>query len=436
MKLLVKITAILLCIIGLSGCEFTPTDISDLINPPKLSAEQQAIQKAIGQSIGATNFKLKYPLDGNYRSPIINMVSGKDPYAIALYTPNTDNAGTHIMVLKKTNDKWEEVRDISGDGNEIERIDFGDFDGNGTFDLVVGWTLFSSTDIGLRVYSINSNGPAKLYSDSFTDMTITDLDKDGKDDILLLKLDPASKLAAARMVSYRDGRLKEVADAPLDSTVSSYGGMYPLNISKKSGGVYIDGYKGANYMITELVLWKDGKIITPFYNSVKKTVSSTFRELPLRCADIDKDNNYEVPVPVEMPGYENKPYDNKIWMVRWCTYDEKQGLVPKFNCVINNSDGYYLMMPKAWIKKVTVQNVPYERKWVFMEWNNNKAGRVLFDIKVFSVKDWKALNNKSEYIELLTSNGLVYTAKPGQKLGGNDPLYMSPEEIVNSFKLI
>ncbi|MDR3552036.1 MAG: hypothetical protein P4L75_02825, partial [Clostridia bacterium] len=337
----------LILMITLSGCETAPTDITDLLLPPKLTGDQLAIEKALEANIG-TKYLLKYPLTGKYRTAfILHDIDGDGvDEALALYSLDNETAGTHIMVLKEVSGKWQKQCDISGDGNEVNRIEFGDYDGSGRQYLTVGWTLFNSTDLGLSVYSIQNKTLKNLYKDSFTDMAVLDMDGNGTDDILLLKLDTGSKpsLAQARLISYDEGRLKQISSAPLDSTVSSYAGVYTTKLANGKSGVYIDGYKGAHSMATELVIWKNGGLATPFFNAKSGTASSTFRDVPIDCTDIDGDSQIEIPMPVELPGYESTAYANKLWLVRWCIYNAAGKITPKLSTIINLTQGYYFQI--------------------------------------------------------------------------------------------
>lgn len=438
---LFHITAVLgLTLALLPGCALAPTDITDLMRPPKLTGSQQAIENALEANFG-NKYLLKYPLTGKYRTPfILHDIDGDGSNeAFVLYTPESDNAGTHIMVLKNSSGKWQKECDISGDGNEVSRIEFGDYDGSGRQYLTVGWTFFNSTDLGLTIYGISKGASKKLYTDTYTDMDVLDMNGDKKDDLLLLNLDTGSKTSQARMISYSsaDGKLRQVAQAPLDSTVNSYAGLSESRLLNGSSGVYIDGYKGAHSMVTELVYWKDGGLVTPFYNKMTGTASSTLRDVPITCDDIDGDNYIEIPMLVELPGYEDKDYKDKIYLVRWNSFTADGTLKPKLSCIMNFSQGYFLEIPKAWEKTVTVQSTAGGKIWDFREYVKGSpfSGRLLFELATYSQSEWSSRENKNGFTKVLEDSNSVYAVRLGNKAGASDALYMSQADIAARLKL-
>lgn len=433
-----------------SGCELTPADITDLMCTPKLTEEQSSLQKALEkETVGGGKYTLKFPLSGRYRSAfILHDIDGDGQQeAIALYCPKNENGGTHVMILKKSvdtkqkdkdADTWKKIADISGDGNDVENIDFGNYDGSGVDYLTIGWTVFTSTNFTVGVYKVTSAGSTRLFSGSFTKMQVLDIDKDNKEDLLLLMLDPGAKISKARLISMADGHFKETANAPLDSTVSSYADIQVTRLTDKSFGVLIDGYKGANSMITELICWKNGRLVSPFYDETKGTVTSTLRNVAIKCTDIDNDSVVEIPIEVEMPGYENKPLQDKIWKVGWCVYNGGQGFSNKCTTAFNFSRNYYFIMPASWENTVTVQSTGENRVWTFREWDKatETAGRELFEVRVYTKQEWQKCPDKSSLLfKAYEQNDIVYAVKMGTRQGADDKLFLPLSEILKRLKL-
>ena len=438
---IINLIIVLILILSFSSCEFALTDVTELVRPPKLTGEQQSLQAALEKEIG-TKYLLKYPLKGLNRSAfILKDIDGDNKEeAFALYRPQDENAGTHIMVLKLFSGKWKKICDISGDGNEIESVDFGDYFGTGKSCLTVGWTLFNSSDYGLGVYSIGDgkNGFTKVYSDSFSAMSILNIDNNKTDDMVLFNLNPSTNTSLARMITYNSGRLREVSDAPLDSTVSSYAGVNVTNISNNAKGVLLDGYKGAHSMVTELITWKNSKLNTPYYDTTTNAVTSTLRDVAINCTDIDNDGIIEIPFPVEMLGYEDKQFAEKIWLVSWKKSDGNSGFIDKFSSIMNFADGYYFIIPPSWIKNVSVENDSATHSFIFKQWDiaTSKMGRELFEIHGYTQNAWNKIKDKTKLEVLSQINDNVYVVKILDKQGPSDTLYLPLNEIQKRFKLI
>lgn len=431
----------------LSGCDFVPADPSDLIQPPKLTSEQQAIETALEKSVKG-KFTLQYPQEGDYRSSFIlkNLDSDGEQEAIAFYRPDSENAGTHIQILDKVKGVWQKMTDISGEGNgnEVELIDFGDFNGDGKTDLAIGWTQFTSVnDLSLTVYSDTGKGYTKIYSNTFTKMKVLDMTGDGRQDILLLKQDATAKKTVVQLVSERGGMLTDVSTRPLDNTVSSYAGLYTTKVDGAGNGVLIDGYKGAHSMITELVYWKNGALHAPFYDAFRGVTTATLRDTPLTCRDMDGDGTYEIPFAVELAGYEKKDYAEKLWLVRWCAYKNSPSprdmFSKKLSCVFNSVGHYYFIFPDGpWDSEVTIERRNSDADWIFRQWDpvKRQSGRMLFEIRTLASADGTLLiKGRSPYTLLSQNDNVTYLLMMGQKQGNNDPLYLSQDEIRKDFRI-
>lgn len=426
----------------LTGCEFTPTDITSLMQPPKLTGSQQAIESALAANVPGKTYTLKYPLTGKYRTPfILHDIDGDGvKEAFVLYTPESDNAGTRIMVFKLIKGKWAKQCEISGGGNEVSSIDFGDYDGSGRQYLTVGWTLFNSTDFGLTVYGISQGSAQKLFTDTYTAMDVLDINGDKKEDLLLFNLETGSSKSQAHLIAYSaaDHKLEQVATAPLDSTVSSYAGLYESKLLNGTNGVFIDGYKGAHSMVTELVYWKSGRLVAPFYNKSTGTASSTLRDVPIGCDDIDSDSYIEIPLTVELPGYENAEYQNKIYLVRWNSFTAQGTLSPKLSCIMNLDMGYYVQIPNFWENTVTVQSRDNSRTWVFRQYGGKDSpfsGNILFEITVYTQDQWNSLKSKTGLYKVQEDSNRVYVIKMGTQTSADASLWLTEPQLASHVKL-
>lgn len=419
-----------------TSCALMPGDISELQIPPKLTAEQQAIEQALEKTAG-DKLTLKYPLEGDYRSAfILRNLGNKESSAIAFYSLSGGESGPHIAILDKVGGKWKVTDDISSEGNEINNIEFGDFNKDGNDEIAVGWRSFNSTDITLVVYTKKGSSFTKINLGTFTEMKVLDMDSDGKKDILLLQLNSDAAKAKARLISYEGDKLTEVSNSPLDSTVTSYAGVYTVKIDNELNGVLIDGYKSDNKMITELVYYNSGSLISPLYDNEKHTVNSTMRYVTYKCMDIDKDGVVDIPMPVELPYVANEKDTNKNWLVRWSDFDVEEGLTTKLSAIMNYAENYYFKYPDKWNANVTVSKSDDNSIWSFCKWDKTKNtyGKILFSIYAYNQDRWNNIPNKDNLQILAQKNGTVYAVKIFVQKS-SDPLALSYNEILNYFNL-
>lgn len=418
-----------------SGCAVIAADISEFEVPPKLTAEQQAISDALERGVGK-NITLKYPLSGDYRSAFIlrSLEKNKPQKAIAFYSPSNGNDGPHIAILDKVNGAWSISADLTSQGNEIDSIDFGDFNGDGNDEIAVGWRSFNSTDLTLLVYAKDGNSYSKTKLGTFTKMKTVDMDNDGKKDILLFQLNSDPNKAKARLISFRNGELREIGSCPLDSTVTGYADVYVSEMKNSLTSVLIDGYKSNDKMITEVVYYNKGKLVSPLYDKISKTVKSTMRFVTYKCTDINNDKKIEIPMPVELPTKGADAGEKQKWLVRWSNYNFDGTLTTAFSAVMNYNSGYYFKYPDKWGKNVTISSDSTDNVWTFCKWDetNSKYGDTLFTLYVFKHDTWNELTNKEYYSVISEGNGMVYAARINQK-SEKDTLNLSIEEIRSNF---
>jgi hypothetical protein len=447
LKVLLKASAAVLTAAALTGCNLISTDVGNLMQLPKLTAEQRAIEEALAKYAGA-NYTFKYPGRGDYRSSIVmrDIDSSGTQIAVIFYTPDADSAGTHAMILENRDGSFYKISDLSGDGSDVDKISFGDFDGDGRDEIAIGWTMLTSTDYSLCVYALRSGSYVLTTKTNYNEMTVSDINGDGKKDIFIIKADTAEKKTVASLISHRDGSLRVVSTAPLDSTVSKYAQLLPTKIKGSSNGVLIDGYKGAHSMVTDLIYWKSGGLAAPFYDSGTGTVPLTLRSYPLACADINGDGYAEIPRTTELPGYSGSAYENKMWLAKWSLFDGKNGFATEFTGVINSAEGYYFIFPSSWNNKiwetgygnVTVEKAASNKAWIFKKWDwqNNKAGSALFTIRTYTQSQWASLINEGNISLLSKNEGVVYAAELSPKQQDTAQIYLSIGEIKNRFKII
>lgn len=425
-------------LISLAGCEFVPTDVSELMSPPKLTAEQQKIEQALEKAVGG-KLSLKYPITGEYRSAFImhDFDNDGNNEALAFYSTANGNGGTHIAVLKKIKSGWISVGDISGDGTDIDSIEFGDFTGSGSDDLAVCWRSFNSTDMTLCVYSNICRKRKKVGLGIINLMKKIDMDGDGRPDLLVLRLNTDESKAYARLFSYRGGVFGEVAQAPLDGTVTGYSGLYLTKIPGQTGeGVLIDGNKGDHSMVTELVYFKDNRLITPFYNPSDGTAAITFRSQPYPSMDINNDGIVDIPIPEQLPAADKN--GKNVYLCRWSDFDGNSGLVPKLYCAMNYSENYYFEFPQKWLSEnVTIRQDGSGSAWDFVEWDASKKqyGTGLFKISVMDDTAWDSMAAKLGLYKLAEKNGFVYSLEIKAQ-NTADPLVLSIDEIKKAFFLL
>lgn len=372
--LLLFVTVILL--FSLSGCTAIGIDVENQMHPPKNNGEQELLQEALDTYISQNNitqYSLKYPSGGNYLSAFILLsdlqpptyvststqetvthYTGAEDFCIAFYQPDMEGANTHIHLLRNIEGEWVSVSDIEGRGSTLAQVDFADLDGDSFPELLIGWNLYNTKDRILYVYSINNTLKELSTTEIYTSMVVSDLTADGADDLLLLTIDPITDLLSANLFSYRSQKLSVVGWTVVDTDVLSIGDSLMSIFADNTRGVFVDVYKEPNATVTQLLIWKDEFLQSPFYSSSEPTNSLTARPFLLNCRDVDEDGIVEWPVVSDLQD-DNLTATNVCWETQWYYYDIiRNKILFDFDSVVNTNDGYVLKLTDAFPKEFTV----------------------------------------------------------------------------------
>lgn len=442
MKLKAVAAAVLLSFL-LSGCSFAGLDAQTLMHPPKPTGEKADIHALLESKAGG-KMTLKYPSRGDYRSAIIthDICGDKNEEAIAIYQKGDESTGTNLMFMKK-DDKWTDMGFFNNPAVQVDKVCFGDLNGDGKDEVIVGWgsSLNNTSSICVYYYKNGKMNELKLNQD-YTEMAVMDFDHNGRDEIFTANVSVGDEPALARLYSVKDNAAEIIGSCRLDNAVTKYTSVQTGLINLNQSGIVLDGIKNANTNVTELLYWdKASKTLkSPFYDPKTKSANTTQRNTSVVSKDINNDKIIEVPIVSLLPGYTgNSPVD-AAYITNWNRYDTQTNtFVRVMSMVLDYSDGYWFLVPDIWRGKITTKADTATRTITFYEWSpvkKNPAGIVgapLLKIQVFSQSEWEQGIGTAGFFKLLDNNSLVFAASCPSP---SRPLSLSAEDVKDSFKLI
>lgn len=407
--------------LSLSGCSLVGLDAQSLMHSPKPTGKNETDIQNVLEKTAGDDITLKYPTSGEYRSAIMthNLCGGNENEAIAFYQKGDGTTGTNIMFMEKGADGWQNIGLFNNPASNIERICFGDVNGDGKDDVIVGWGSSLNNTGNICVYYCKGNKMDELQlNQSYTEMSVMDFDGDGKDEIFTANITMGDQQAIARLIKIKNGEMELMGTAPLDAGVTKYVSIKSGLINIKQKGVVLDGIKDANTMVTELLYWdkKTNTLNSPFYDEATKSAKSTERRTSVVSKDINGDKIIEIPIVTLLPGYSGTAVQDAGYLTSWHRYDTDSGtFVRVMSMVINSFDGYWFSVPDMWRGKITTKMSTSTRTLTFYEWlktPQNAAGTVgqpILKIQVFSKKEWASGSTKS-FFKLADSDSVVYAA--------------------------
>ncbi|MDD3692639.1 MAG: VCBS repeat-containing protein [Oscillospiraceae bacterium] len=358
-------------VLMLTGCSIG-MDVEALLRPPRPAGEQQKIQQALDEYINSTQQKnapgapggyvLKYPNSGEYRSAFVIKDLDNDGVdeAIVFYRRGIEGSKINLNFLRKLETGWQSVCDIEGASTNIERVQFADLDSDGILEVLTGWNMDNLRDKQLVMYLVSGDRLIERHTDLYTEFIVGKLTNLSNDCVMVLHANSAENITTAKLLTTGidsitgQTSLVELGSTRLDGYIQQFSTVQIAELGNNLRGVYADGIKDTDSLVTELVYWDGKQLCAPFYNKEKNANTTSYRKALLPSMDLDGDGTIEWPIIRNLTGYSQSDKD-KIWFTRWEGFDIATNQTKeKFSCIINMTDNYSLLIDKSWEGQFTL----------------------------------------------------------------------------------
>ena len=423
------------------GCANGSFDTKSLMHPPKATGEKAEVQKLLYKEAGQ-NITLKYPKSGEYRFPVIitNLLNDDREQALAFYSENDDKkSGTNIMIMEKSSDKWRVVTVLKNQGNDIDKICFGDINKDGKKEIIVGWTSFKNTGNIINAYSYDGIDMHTInLIDKYNDFIVADLDDEIGDEILLLTLNSADSPALARLIKFNDQSesINTIGSVDMNADAISYQAIKLGKIDESTLGIFVDEILNGNKTSTEFIYWdcQQKQLKNPLYHKHGFGDSPFIRSDSALSMDIDNDGIIEIPTQYNIKNY-TPDINSPLCASTWVKYNPSDNSSKEIlNTIINTKDKYIFNFPKEWEEKVTItldDDILKFNKLVMGENNLDSDNNVLFSIKALPTANLdKTLSENNGYITLKSNDQQSYIALISQ----DNTLSINENDVINKFK--
>ncbi len=402
-KLIVKLTAVMLLAAILSGCSTTAFGVDNYMRPPAASGDSAEIQQVLEEHIGL-EYTLRYPRSGEYRSAVVMADIDSDSYeeAIVFYRLATERAGANMLVIDRQSKRWIVSGQTPG-GGEIDRVMLGDINGDGAREIITGWSggLDSGT---LRVHSledgvlheikvvtdVGENYPA----DQYYEMAMGDFDADAHEEIMTIYRSPSEGIAVARMLHLScaaDGsaRLTTVGEMNTDGSVQEYLNAQAGFTSLGCFCMITDGRRASGEYVTEVIAWdkENDSLVSLLAGGEEGAAIELRRTQATLSQDINGDGMIELPVDRLLPGYTERSA-LPMYLTLWYNVGRGDASLA-MQTVIRFDHGYYITFESQWTGKITVQ--PDTDSAIMYFYRVGESGdftQELFRIKIFTLDEW------------------------------------------------
>jgi hypothetical protein len=184
-------------------------------------------------------------------------------------------------------------------------------------------------------------------------MFISDLDRDGRNELCLIHPNTADKQASLSLISVEGNLIYEWGSAPLNPDASDFVNIASGSLSDDTSALYIDSTVG-DKLRTDIVYSPiGGRLRNPMYLAGSMLTDKTERPPGYFTADIDNDGILEIPTLSIFPGYSSEQSD-ELYAVNWNILDN-YNIQKKYTSFYSDSEGFCFLFPLRWDGVVTVR---------------------------------------------------------------------------------
>lgn len=419
----------------LCGCNIADLSFEESLRPPRTMGDEAEIEKLISKTAGS-NYTLKYPKSGSYRSAIImNDLNGDGvDEAIAFFKGKDETAGVHMLLMYNQDGEWKTSGDYVTETTDVDCVDFADIDENDGLEIIVGYTTYTPNVNFLACYTY-SNGVTDTIQagQNYSSFYCGNLDNNGKSEIITLSLFSAENQAKASMLSYSKEK-KQIfvkSSAPMDPNVVKIKSIGMSDFDGSVKGVVVDGSFASEELVTQVIYYNQSLAVlrNPLYKEKQK--NPTTRTVGVLSTDFDGDSKLEIPMAEKLPFHGEDMALTVADKISWCSFNPaNETLTVKSVVAENRKCGFSVKQPSKWVDR-SYTAINDENSMKLYEWVNNALGEELFEVKAFDVSAWD--KGKIDGFTLIyRDNRYAYAFTNPQ---GKSPMKLTNDEIKTAFSV-
>ena len=363
------IPAVLLTLIfsaSLFGCllRITPEELYCL---PQASEQYLKLQGHI-DSVLSSGAEFSPPTGGpNKQSVQFYDLNGNGADEVIAFFSTPGDSTLRIIIFELSEGDYVVADIIEGVGTAIESVRYVDMNGNGISEIVVGWQMSTALKY-MSIYSIKEFHSVLIAEREYAGITVYDLNGDGSDDVVALRLPtPETGAVAEVFILMPDGEMIS-AEARLSNGIEN---ISRVLTGKILGGVPAisvesEGKFDGGSIVTDICVYQDGDFKNVSCKGAGGISEETVRgKTPrIQSSDINKDGIMKVPMPRLLKAQSETDY----FAIDWYAYDSRGNSRLMLTTYHNDFDEWYLILPFDWRGKVSVRRedaVSGERTVIF-----------------------------------------------------------------------
>ena len=358
-----RILILCLTLVLLSGCSVQPEDWDlqltldpqELYALPRLPVKYTELNNQINEILeGGAEYAA--PVAGTNIQPVqLRDLDGDGKEeALAFFRKAADEKPLKICIYTVDEETYEQAGVIEGSGTAIYSISYNDLDGDGKTELLVGWRVSTELQV-LSVYTLRTNGYTELLRTDYVKYGTTDLDRNEKQELVVLRSLPDTGEGVADYYDWGSGVLEARASARVSMMMAELSQQGRLTHGTLRGGepaYFVTGVVDSTQTITDILTLREGEFSNIVLSAATGVSGETAMFRSLYPTDINGDGVTEVPKPEFLPAWDNA--SDFYQRIDWRNYDMEGVGETVISTYHDIEDGWYFQLPEEWFDRILV----------------------------------------------------------------------------------
>lgn len=258
----------------LSGCFMRSPD--ELFAVPRQAEDYYNLQQAIDEVM--QNATYSAPTGGDNRQSVqMKDLDGDGANEAILFAKAEGELPLKIHVFRRENDAFSQIACFEGDGSGFDSVQFVQIDGKDGLEMIVCRQLSEGVPQMVCVYGFVEDGLVELYSGSFRQMRVLDMNDDGTEELFLLRDNPDKRQAETYLYDWQNGQL--LSAGPVDASCPA-DRLIRLQVGKTAddrNALYVTQSVDELTAVTDVFVWVDHQ----FYNASALAEDDVLQPYPI-----------------------------------------------------------------------------------------------------------------------------------------------------------
>lgn len=395
----------------LSGC--IPQTVDELYALPRHSDAYNELQNAIDGVMGE-GAEYAAPISGTNRQSVqLADLDGDGEDEAVVFVRRPGEAPLCACVFDLVEDTYQCIGSIEGSGAAFESVEYAELDDEPGLEIVLGRQLSDRVVRAMSVYSVSGGALVERVSANYSDYALTDLDADGRQELLLLRLEPESGSGAAELYRWQDGALTLSRQSALSEGVQSIRRVLTGECWRGQTAVFVESICAPADAVTDVLALEDGELKNLTTRSAALREELRHSSL-VYTEDVDGDGRVELPQLVTPP---TAGGDEAVCVIRWQQLLPNGTLQDSHTTCHCFSEGWFVLLPEEWEDELTVsrsEEVSGVRGYVFSRWDEQTRQAIpVFTLYAFSGSTRAKLASEDGRFVVAEKGGVTYSAAPG-----------------------